>query len=94
MGLFNRNKKEKAEWKQGLIPTTVELNEDHINLKTPTYADTIFYKDIMNIEVVVNIVNIKTNVKTYSLMSGKLRGGSEKADELYNQIITKMSEKK
>ena len=94
MGLFKRNKKEKAEWKQGLIPTTVELNEDHINLKTATYTDTIFYKDIMNIEVVVNIVNIKTNVKTYSLMSGKLRGGSEKADELYNQILIKISEKK
>ena len=94
MGLFKRNKKEKAEWKQGLIPTTVELNEDHINLKTPTYADTIFYKDIMNIEVVVNIVNIKTNVRTFSLISSKIRGRNEKADELYNQIIIKMSEKK
>lgn len=93
MGLFNRNK-EKAEWKQGLIPTTVELNEDHIKLITATVTDTIFYKDIMNVEVALNIVNIKTNVKTFSLISSKLRGGNEKANELYDKILIKMSEKK
>ena len=91
--MVNRNK-EKAEWKQGLIPTTVELNEDHIKLITATVTDTIFYKDIMNVEVALNIVNIKTNVKTFSLISSKLRGGNEKANELYDKILIKMSEKK
>ena len=93
IGLFSRNKN-KPEWRQGLIPTTLELNNDHMKLITQTVTDTIFYRDIMNIEVVTNIVNIKTNVKTYSLMSSKLRGGSDKANELYNQLLVRMSENK
>jgi hypothetical protein len=99
MGLFNTIKKQKninkkAEWKQGLIQTVVELNEEYMQLITATVTDTIFYKDIMNVEVVVNVVNIKTNVKTFSLMSKGIRGGSDRAEALGVEILRKMSEYK
>jgi hypothetical protein len=48
----------------------------------------------MNVEVVVNVVNIKTNVKTFSLMSKGIRGGSDRAEALGVEILRKMSEYK
>ena len=99
MGLFDtitkeKNIKKQAEWKQGLIHTIVELNDDYLQLISSTRTDTIFYKDIMNVEVSLNVVNIKTNVKTFSLVSKSIRGSSGKANLLYNEILDKMSEKK
>jgi hypothetical protein len=99
MGLFNTIKKQKninkkAEWKQGLIQTVVEFNEEYMQLITATVTDTIFYKDIMNVEVVVNVVNIKTNVKTFSLTAKRKHGGKDLANQLYNDVIVKMGENK
>ena len=99
MGLFDtitkeKNIKKNAEWKQGLIHTVVEFHDDHMKLVTSAVTDTIFYQDIMNVEVVVNVVNIKTNVKTFSLISKSIRGGSDKANQLYEEILRKMSENK
>ena len=87
MGLFNRRKK--SEWKQGLIPTDVELLEDHMKLITATNTDIIFYQDIMSLQQVPKILNIRTNVKTYSLF-----GKTDRARELEAQILEKMSANK
>ena len=99
MGLFDSMKKskelnKKAEWKQGLINTVIEFNPDHMKLITATYTDVIFYKDIMSVQQSVYVVNIRTNVKTYSLISKKKRGGTEKAAALTEQIIGFMNQNK
>ena len=99
MGLFdtikreNKTKKE-AQWKQGLIHTIVELNDNHMQLISSTQTDTIFYKDIKDIQVVRRVVNIKTNVKTFSLTAKKEYGGQDLANQLYNDVIVKMGENK
>lgn len=97
MGLFDTMKKskevnKKAEWADGVIPTIVELNEDYLRLYNSATENNIFYQDIKNVEVAPMIINIKTNVKTFSLRSRKLRGGTDKARELQEQILAKMSE--
>jgi hypothetical protein len=99
MGLFDSMKKtkelnKKAEWKQGIINTVIEFNPDHMKLTTATQTDVIFYKDIMSVQQATFVVNIKTNVKTYSLMSRKKRGSSEKAAALTQQIIEYMNQNK
>ena len=99
MGLFDTFSKSKkinkqAEWKQGLMHTIVELNDEYMELITPTSKDTIFYRDIVSVDVAVNTVNIRTNAKTFSLMSKSIRGGSDKANRLYTQILEKMKENK
>lgn len=99
MGLFDSIKKSKeinkaAEWKIGVTPTVVELNEDHIRLYNSAVENVIYYRDIMNVEVAPLIINIKTNVKTFSLQSRKVRGGTDKARGLQSQIMSKMSEYK
>ena len=99
MGFLDEMKKaknlhKKAEWKQGLSNTVVELNDDHMKLIAPGSTDIIFYKDIMNVEQNLFTVNIKTNVKTFSLISKKKRGGTDKAAELQQQLIEKISENK
>ena len=99
MGLFDSMKKSKelnknAEWKQGIINTVIEFNDDHMKLVTATQTDVIFYKDIMGVQQSTRIVNIKTNVKTYSLISKKRRGGSENAAALTQQIIEYMNKNK
>lgn len=99
MGLFDtirkeKNTKKEAKWKQGLIHTIVELNDNHMQLISSTQTDTIFYKDIMDIQVVRRVVNIKTNVKTFSLIAKKKYGGQDLANQLYNEVIVKMGENK
>ena len=99
MGLFDKRREQKefnnkAEWKQGLIPTIVELNDDHMKLITQAYTDTVFYTDIMFIEHVTRVVNFRTNVKKFSLIYKNRKGGGEKAAELHSQIMAKMSENK
>jgi hypothetical protein len=99
MGLFDIAKKskeinKKAEWKIGAIPTIVELEEDHFKLINTGKTEAIFYKDIVSVEQSINIVNIRTKVKTYSLRARKLRGGSDKAQELQLQILEKINEYK
>ena len=99
MGLFDTIKKSKdvnnkAEWKYGLVPAVVELNEDHLRIYNSANEDIVFYRDIINVEVVPMVINIKTMVKTFSLRSRSVRGGTEKARELQGQILAKMSEYK
>lgn len=95
MGLFGSKKsktiRKNAEWKQGLIHTVVELEEDHLKLVTPTATDTIFYKDIVSVEVSVNVVNIRTNVKTFSLIARGLRGAGDRAQGLHDELVERMS---
>ena len=97
MGLFDAMKKskeinKKAEWKQGLNNTVVELNEDHIKLYNSATSTIIFYRDLVSVDQTVNIVNIRTKAKTFPLTSRKLRGGTEKAIELQEKLIEKISE--
>ena len=99
MGLFDITRKSKeikkqAEWKQGMIPTLIELNEDHMKLVTATETDIIFYQDIVDVQQVTRIVNIRTMRNTYSLTAAKLRGGGDKAVELQMQLLEKMSKNK
>ena len=99
MGLFDtikreKNTEKKAKWKQGLIHTNVELHDEYFQLITSTRTDTVFYKDIMDVQVVRQVVNIKTNVKTFSLTAKRNAGGKDLANEFYNTLIVKMSEKK
>ena len=99
MGLFDIARKSKeikkqAEWKQGALPTLIEFNEDHMKLITATETDIIFYKDIVDVQQVTMIVNIRTIRKTYSLTSAKLRGGSDKAVELQMKLLELMQKNK
>ncbi len=96
MGLFDTIKKskevnKKAEWRIGGIPTVVELHDDHMKIYNSAVENIVFYKDIMDVQVVRNIVNIRTNVKTYSLQNRKIRGGSPLAVELQGELLAKMS---
>ena len=97
MGLFDTIKKSKevnqnAEWKMGAIPTVVELNDDHIRIYNSATQEMVFYKDIKSVEQSVNIVNIRTNVRTYSLRYRKLRGGTDKAMEFTSLLSEKISQ--
>ena len=99
MGLFDRRRKmkahkEKAEWKMGLIPTIVEFEDEYMKLITTATEYIIFYKDIMDLEVVGNIVNIRTNVKRFSLASWNRREGADKARLLQSQILENMGKSK
>ena len=96
MGLFDKRKEQKefnkkAEWKQGLFPTIVELNDDHMKLITQGYTDVVFYKDIIFVEQVSRIVNFRTNVKKFSLIYKNRKNGSEAAGMLQSHIMEKMS---
>ena len=97
MGLFDTIKKSKdvnakAEWKIGAFPTVVELNEDHMKLYNSATQELVFYRDIKSVEQSVNIVNIRTNVRTYSLRYRKLRGGTDKAMEFTALLSEKISQ--
>ena len=99
MGLFDSIKKskevnKKSEWKIGLNPVVVELNEDHLLLYNSVINDIVFYRDIRGVEVSPLVVTIKTNVKSYQLRSRSVRGGTDKARELQMQLMEKMSEYK
>jgi hypothetical protein len=99
MGLFDAISKSKkfnkeSKWKQGIRDTIIELNEDYMELITPTSRDTIFYNDIVSVDAAANTVNIRTNAKTFTLRSKSIRGGSEKAEILYTSILRKMKENK
>lgn len=94
MGLFNTIKKQKqtnkkAEWKIGLIPTIVTLEDTHMKIANTVSEDIVFYQDIMFLEQVTRYVNIRTNVKKYSLRSNH---GSEGAKILHRDLLVKMNE--
>ena len=93
MGLFNTIKKQKqtnnqAEWKIGLIPTIVTLEDTHMKIANSVSEDIVFYQDIMFLEQVTRYVNIRTNVKMYSLRSNH---GSAGAKMLHRNLLEKMS---
>ena len=99
MGFFDKMNEKKnfrktAEWRQGLIHTHIELNEDHLKIITLTETDIVFYKDIVEVQQVTRVVNIRTIRKTYSLSYYKLRGGGDKAVELQMRLLELMSENK
>ena len=97
MGLFDIAKKskeinKKAEWKIGATQTIVELEDTHMKLINISSQDIIFYKDIVSVDQTGAVVKIHTAAKTYSLISRKLRGGMDKAQELQLQILEKINE--
>ena len=99
MGLFSRTKKsvefrKQAEWEQGVIPTIIEFEDNHMKLVTEHKTDVLFYKDIVTVEQSSFTVIIQTMGKKFILMSKKKRGGSDKARELQMTLLEKMSEHK
>lgn len=96
MGLFDSIKKSKeikknSDWTQGLNHTILELNEDHMKLTTIAETDIIFYKDIIEVQRIRKLVNVRTIRKTYPLTSKR---GKERAEELQLQLLKKISEYK
>ena len=94
MGFFDSVKKSKeiknkAEWKQGLNHTIVELEKDHLKLLTTAGTDIIFYKDIVEVQQVNKVVNIRTTMRTHSLIS---KNNAESAQELQLELIHKISD--
>lgn len=94
MGFFDSVKKSKeiknkAEWKQGLNHTIVELEKDHLKLLTAAGTDIIFYKDIVEVQQVNKVVNIRTTMRTHSLIS---KNNAEAAQELQLELLHKISD--
>ena len=99
MGLFSRTKKsvefrKQAEWEQGVIPTIIEFEDNHMKLISEHKTDIIFYKDIVTVEQSSFVVTIQTIGKKFRLMAIKKRGGTDKAMELQMTLLEKMSEHK
>ena len=99
MGLFSRTKKsvefrKQAEWEQGVIPTIIELEDNHMKLVTEHKTDVLFYKDIVTVEQASFTVIIQTISKKFTLMAKKKRGGSDKAKELQSILLEKMIQNK
>jgi hypothetical protein len=99
MGLFSRTKKsvefrKQAEWEQGVIPTIIELEDNHMKLVTEHKTDIVFYKDIVTVEQASFTVIIQTISKKFTLMTKKKRGGSDKAKELQSILLEKMIQNK
>lgn len=96
MGLFDsiRKSKEiknKAEWKQGLNHAIVELENDHLKILTAAGTDIIFYKDIVEVQQVNKVVNIRTTMRTHSLIS---KNNPESAQELQLELLHNISDNK
>ena len=94
MGFFDSVKKSKeiknkAEWKQGLNHTIIELEKDHLKLLTVAGTDIIFYKDIVEVQQVNKVVNIRTTMRTHSLIS---KNNTEAAQELQLELLHKISD--
>lgn len=95
MGLFGDIKKtKKSDFVVNKKVTLIDLHDEYIHFSRPGKEFSIFYKDIKNIEKDVLNIKIKTNVKEYKLTPRKLRGGKELANEMYDNLISKMSEVK
>ena len=99
MGLFSRTKKsvefrKQAEWEQGVIPTIIEFEDNHMKLVTEHKTDVLFYKDIVTVEQASFTVIIQTISKKFTLMTKKKRGGSDKAKELQSILLEKMIQNK
>ena len=99
MGLFDKFKEageigKNYEWKLGIQPALVAVNDSYLHIKTGGKEVQIFYEDIQKVEKRVTAIEIKTITDKYILNPKKIRGGAELADNLYAQIIEKMNEHK
>ena len=91
MGLFGKSRKIKkeSEWRLGLSHALLEFEDTYFKIITATSEDIIFYKDIMFLEQVGKIINFRTNVKRFSLISrqvNKLLSAREKRRKNTKQI--------
>lgn len=96
MGLFSRNKEKVQSWVINNKKGTVDLNEKYIqlNIIMPKKEQIIFYSDITSLEQKYNFIMIKTNSNSYKLAPHGFRKAESIANELYIQILEKISEYK
>ena len=95
MGLFDKVKKTKnAKWVINRKPTLITLEDTHIHCETSAKEYDIFYADIKNIEKQVYNIKIKTNVKDYKLTPRKIRGAGDLSEEMYSEIVERISKNK
>lgn len=95
MGLFNRAKEtRKAEWVMNRRPTLITLEDTHIHCVSAGKDFDIFYIDIKNIEKQLYQIKIKTTVKEYTLTPRKIKGAGDLSEELYGNLLTRISESK
>lgn len=93
LGLFDKIKKtNNATWNVNRKPTIIELHEGFISFESAAKQVTIFYKDIKDIKLQVATITITTVVDTYKLVPRNIKGGKEKANELYTQVLDNMVE--
>jgi hypothetical protein len=98
MGFFDSIKQgsKKTEWTVNRKKADIELSEDYmrISIPMPSKETIVFYKDISFIELKRTVVEIKTNTGKFKIIPSKVRGGTDKANELYLQLLQKINEKK
>jgi hypothetical protein len=98
MGFFDSIKQgsKKTEWTVNRKKADIELSEEYmrISIPLPSKETIIFYKDISFIELKRTVVEIKTNTGEFKIIPSKVRGGTDKANELYLELLKKMNEKK
>ena len=96
MGLFSSIKKSKdiknnSDWRYGVNHAQLEFTPNYLKITTAAVEEVVFYKDIVNVEVVGKIVNIRTMVKTFSLIS---KQGKSHAQDLRVLLLDKVAENK
>lgn len=95
LGIFDKVKKTKnAEWVINRKPTLIDLQDTHMHCTSAAKEFDIFFADIKNVEKKAYTIEIKTNVKKYKLTPRKIRGANDLADNLYSEIVERMSKNK
>ncbi len=99
MGLFDGLKEaseigKNYEWKLGIAPALITIEDSYIHLKTGGKEVNIFYKDIQKVENKLTSIEIKTITDKYQLNPKRIRGARDKTAELYAEIIEKMNQQK
>ena len=99
MGFLNKMKEageigRNHEWKLGMHPILLTLEDSFIHIKGGGKEITIFYKDIQKLNNKGTAIEIKTITDKYQIIPKKLRGATGKVDELYAQILEKMNTQK
>lgn len=99
MGLFDDLKEaseigKNHEWKLGIIPALITVEDNYIYLKSGGKEVNIFYKDIQKVENKLTSIEIKTITDKYQLNPRRIRGAKDKTAELYAEIIEKMNQQK
>lgn len=99
MGLFDNFKEageigRTYEWKLGIYPAIINVEDSYIYIKTGGREFQVFYKDIQKVENRTTGIIIKTITDKHQITPKKLRGGREKVAELYADIMDKMNNQK